>query len=446
MPVDGVSVAAVREIPHPREVGPALRSAESEEWFLCGKGGRATQGWKLYVPLTPLNAAEIIERLIPILERSGLQFKYIRNLKLLSKLNAGIFGYSQIGKGFVIYLPKPRAVLIAELKRALTPYRDQSPAVPLAIPFGDELPLYYRYGSYHSRRISVAGVAIDDKRADAGQAVPAGINDLLAGHTTPTAEDPDVESFLVRYPVYQAIVQQGKCGVFRGLNLNSEVFQEVILKVGYHRGQIQPDGSDGCSLLRRESAFYRELERRGLRTLAPRLIDSLDVRRKVILVLDYIKGKSLLEHQLKGTLRIDHLNRCWTILRDLHEAGLYLGDAKLANVLITEKEEVRFIDFESAGVLGVQPPEIRTFFIDPLPDDPFAADQAHFLASVLFSYRRGRHSLTDQRVDLQVLAKRQPKTEIEMWALEKLRSVMQRTRTGKPVSRQRVRTASRRTT
>ena len=30
-----------------------------------------------------------------------------------------------------------------------------------------------------------------------------------------------------------------------GLNLAADTFQEVVLKVGYHRGQVQPDGSDG---------------------------------------------------------------------------------------------------------------------------------------------------------------------------------------------------------
>ncbi|HYY58485.1 MAG TPA: hypothetical protein VE842_14225, partial [Pyrinomonadaceae bacterium] len=214
---------AVREIPHPHRVAQPMPFVESDGWFACGAPAREAQGWKLYVPLTLLNAAEIVERLVPVVQRYGLHFKYIKNIHLLHKLNAGVFGYTQIGKCFVIYLPEPDAAFIAELKHALVPYRDQCPAVPCALPFGDDLPLYYRYGSYQGSRIEVGGTEFEDDRCDARRAVPAGVDDLLAPYVTSIPEDAEVRSFLLRYPAYEAIVQQGKCGVFRALNLESEV-------------------------------------------------------------------------------------------------------------------------------------------------------------------------------------------------------------------------------
>ena len=413
--------AKPREIPHPHSFLPSLPFAESSEWFVCGGRVYATQGWKLYVPLTVLNAAEIVERLVPLAQRYALHFKYIKSINLLRKLNAGIFGYTQIGKGFVIYLPEPKAPFIAALIRSLEEYRDQCPAVPCAVPFGNDLPLYYRYGSYQGRRIKVGGTEIDDDRQDASSAVPTGVVDLLAPYTTPICENVEVSSFLQRYPAYQAIAQQGKCGVFRALNLESDVFQEVILKVGYHRGQLEIDGSDGCSFLRRELAFYRELGLRELHHLTPRLVDALDLSRKVILVLEYIPGNNLLERKLQGMLSLEHLNHCWKILDDLHAAGVYLGDAKLANFLLTDNDEIRVIDFEAAGVIGQAPPPMRTFIIDPLPEDPCIVDRAHFLASVVFPYEDAAHSLSDRRVDLHAWMNQKPGTEIAAWAIDKLR-------------------------
>ena len=415
---------AVGEIPHPRKFSASLPVVECDEWYACGPRPAANQGWKLYVPLTLVNARDVIERLAPLVLSVGLHFKYIKSVKLLRKLNTGTFGYPQIGKCFVIYLPQPDRHFIEALKNALTPFRDQCPAVPCAIPFGDELPLYYRYGCYTGDTLILGGGEQEDDRENAATAVPEGVDDRLAAFTKPVLENTAVTSFLLQYPVYQAVIQQGKCGVFLGINFESESFQEVVLKVGYHRGQVQPDGSDGCSFLRRELAFYRELAERGVAAVAPELIDALDVNRKVILVLEYIPGSSLLAWKLQSELTVDHLERCWTVIDRVHEASLYLGDAKIANFIATEDGDLRVLDFEAAGIIGEEPPAIRTFFVTPEPTDPRTADYVHFLTSVLYPYEGGRYSWEDRHVDLEAWRDRQPDTEVSAWALDKLRSVM----------------------
>jgi hypothetical protein len=416
--------SGVAEIPHPRKVSASLPFVESAEWFACGPPPATTQGWKLYVPLTIANANELIERLAPFVWRAGLHFKYIRTIKLLRKLNAGTFGYPQIGKCFVIYLPVPDGSFLKEIKNILAPYRDQCPAVPCALPFGDYLPLYYRYGAYQSDRLQVGGGELADDREDPAAAVPDGVEDALAPYAVPAPESAEIRSFLLRYPVYQALIQQGKCGVFLALNLESESFQEVVLKVGYHRGQVQPDGSDGCSFVRREIAFYRELRRRGLEDVAPRLIDAFDAPRNVILVLEYIAGSSLLTRKLQDRLNVEHLDRCWALMNRLHAGGLYLGDAKLANFIATDDGDLRVLDFEAAGVLGEDPPAIQTFFLDPEPDDPRLGDRAHFLASVLYSYEEGRYSWGDRHVALEAWLDAKPDSDLAAWALDKLRLVL----------------------
>jgi hypothetical protein len=413
------------EMPHPLELSPELPFAESEEWFFCGPPPRARQGWKLYVPLTILNADELVKLLYPLVWRAGMHFKYIKSMVLLRKLNAGIFGYTQVGKGLVIYLPEIDRRFLSSLKEKLTPYRDECPAVPCAIPFGDDLPLHYRYGSYASRRLQVGGYDVDDDRANAKSAVPAGIEDLLKPYTTSTEVSPEVQSFLSRYPAYEAIQQQGKGGIFIALNLASQIFQEVVLKVGYHRGMVQLDGSDGCDLLRRELAFYRELANRGVAAEAPELIDALDAPGKVVLVLEYTPGLNLLARRLENQLAIAHLESCWSIIERLHGAGLYLGDAKLANFLAADDGEVRVLDFETAGVIGDRPSPIRTFHVKPRFPDVRTADLAHFLASVLYlpdeADREGPH---DKSFDLRTWADRDSETETAAWARAKLRKLL----------------------
>jgi len=109
---------AGREIPHPLRFSQSLPFTESDEWFACGTPVREVQGWKLYIPLTLLNAAELIERLVPILEKWCLHFKYIKDINLLRKLNAGMFGYTQIGRTRMATTASFGAA--AELKSALS--------------------------------------------------------------------------------------------------------------------------------------------------------------------------------------------------------------------------------------------------------------------------------------------------------------------------------------
>jgi hypothetical protein len=335
-----------------------------------------------------------------------------------------MFGYTQVGKGLVIYLPVPDHKFLTSLKDTLAQYRGQCPRVPCAIPFGDDLPLFYRYGSYVDRHLKVGEREIQDDRAHAKHAVPPGIDDLLKDYVArPARVSGEVEAFLARYPVFEAIQQRGKGGVFTALNLASETFEEVILKVGYHRGMAETDGNDGCTLLQRELAFYRELFARGFAGHAPKLIEALDTPRTVILVLERLAGTNLMRQKLEDRLTVEHLESCWNILDGFHARGLFLGDAKLANFIAEDNREVRVLDFETAGVFGDQSLSMRTFRLNPEPADIRAADRAHFLASVLHPYddRAGESSRV---FDLKTWVKNYPKTDIEAWAHQKLRKLL----------------------
>jgi hypothetical protein len=413
--------AAVPAIPHPHEVAPVLPVELAGVWYMCGPtGSTSQQGWKLYVPMTMLNARDITSRLVAFLADTGLRFKYVKDIKTLRKLNAGSYGYPQIGKCFVIYLPEPDQRLVQELVQLLERFADQCPAVPCARSFGGRLPLYYRYGSYTSAQIDENGQPVDDDRSDAARAVPSGMADPFAGLVAPVTREPGVEQFLRTYPIVRALVQQGKCGIFHALDLGSQVLREVVLKVGYHRGQVQVDGSDGCDLLRREVAAYRMIAERGLQELAPSLIDAFDGSRKVIAVLEYIDGESLLTKRLRGELTVAQLERAWAVIDQFHAHDVCLGDAKLANFLVTVDDDLRVLDFEGAAALGEPLPAVRTFFVDPAPVDPRTADRTHFLASVLYPYEQGRYSWEDRQVSMEALLRVRPDNEASKWALARL--------------------------
>lgn len=176
--------------------------------------------------------------------------------------------------------------------------------------------------------------------------------------------------------------------------------------------------------MRRELSFYRELANRNLAAEAPQLIDSLDTSRKVILVLEYLPGSNLLQRRLQNQLTVEHLESCWIILERFHTAGLYLGDAKLANFVAADDGRVFVLDFETAGIIGVHSVPVRTFSLKPEPTDICTADRAHFLASVLYDYDQYREDPWDRNFDLQTWADRDSQTEISSWASAKLRNLL----------------------
>lgn len=363
--------------------------------------------------------------MLPVLAGRAVHCKYLATVDEVRKLNAGAYGYSQIGKCLVCYLSAQDDGLVTAMIDAVRPFANEGPRVPFARPLGGGSPLYYRYGSYRGTALVLGGQGLPDDRFDYEAAVPDGADDWLASHAGAEDEAAAFNSFLLRYPAYTALRQQGKSGIFLALNLASEAFQEVVLKVGYRQGQVQLDGSDGRSFLRHERRLYGELAARGLAGAAPAVIDGYDDGERVALVLECLPGPDLLTAKLAGTLTIDHLEQAWRLVSELHGGGLFLGDAKLANFLC-DGPGVRVIDFESAGVLGVEPPPpLRTFDLrNPAVADLRAADLAHFLASVLFPYEDGGYSRRDRVADLAAYLDRTCRDDAERWAQSKLAALV----------------------
>lgn len=85
-----MAIVDLPPVPQPSElVAEALEARTTREWFICGPTPVATQGWKIYISATILNYRAILATTLPLLARSGLQFKYIRDLATLRMLNAG---------------------------------------------------------------------------------------------------------------------------------------------------------------------------------------------------------------------------------------------------------------------------------------------------------------------------------------------------------------------
>ncbi len=397
------------------------------KWFTSGRPVSEDQGWKLYVSASLPYFLDTLEIVREILDRHGAHYKYVASDKVLRKLNAGLYGYTQIGKNIVGYFEDARKLhsVVTELKKALQAFVGTAPTVPLAVQLGGAFPIAYRYGSFRGESITVGGEELEDDRRRSADWVFAYLDDPLADLREPVPTDENFDAFLARFPVYETLSQGGKGGVFAAFDLDADSFQDLILKIGYRNGQILPDGRDGMALIDTEARFFELLSDAGLGSVAPRFHTYRQFKERSVLMMERIDGDSLMALRLNGSLTIEHLQHAMKVLSQIHAAGLYVGDAKLANFIADDKNgRVLAIDFEAAGRLDrARIDHLCTYqFSQPPFPDMQSLERCHLLYSALHLDQGDTFSESDRIINLpDKLTDCTPKTPAEIWALDQLK-------------------------
>ena len=424
----------VIDIPKPKKMmedipGLPKKNQDSKTWYFSGAPVNNKQGWKIYISATLLTFVDTLNAVAPVFEQNNISYKYVASDKVLRKLNAGLLGYSQVGKLIVGYLdsntqPEQYSKLITDLTIALEPFRHTHPTIPFAKPLGGGFPLYYRYGAYEGDTITIDGKEVEDNRSEPSHAIPENKNDIFNDFLHPVISEKPINDFLTRFPVFEALAQGGKGGVFGAFDIDQDDFTDVIIKIGYKNGQVLPDGRDGYSLLHREYNFFQRLKQQKLDSLAPKFIAYEKFIHKNALVMARIQGKNLMNTRIDGDLNIDHLMQAQHIISTLHSSGLFLGDAKLANFVLDKNDKVWVIDFECAGELEHEKQDFLTTFHFHNPNVTHAQtkDHVHFLYSVMYNEAANySFSETDRLIDVSELkTSYQPETDVEAWAFSKL--------------------------
>lgn len=369
-------------------LSPEAAAKVDGDWRFIGSFPPISQGWKLYVSSSVANFDKVLDVVRPIFAAHQQPFKYAADIEALWRLNAGMAGYSQIGKAIVAYICDEASVpsLMNELKRALTPFRGTALRPPYATPIGGQLPLSFRYGAFVGDIVMVGGKRVADERArrqDLADLPPCPFLPFLEVE----APDQELNRFLLSYPVFSVLGQAGKGGVFAALDIESPDYREVIIKLGRRNGNPLPDGRDGMDLVKHEHWFYSVLQRTALRRHAPALVNYMESETAAALALERIEGITLLGLAMDGTLSPEHLAGAIAVLDAFHQAGYLVGDAKIANFIVSPDNNIKAIDFESAVAVAeahVLPKYASFLFTDErLTSHPETWEKLHFLYSVI---------------------------------------------------------------
>jgi serine/threonine protein kinase len=325
-------------------------------------GDGPAHGWKLHVSATILNAPKILERIVPLLIRTGVQFKAPRSLSDVAALNAGMRqAYTQVGKVITVYPRSDKqAVQLASRLHQLT-RRFNAPAVPFDLQFCDASNVYYRYGAFKKMRIEHQGSYVlavssgngdltpDDRRDPNPDRLP----DPFAAVRTKSSRRKTTANAVDGFHVLGALVQRGKGGVYQAIDMHANPPRLCLLKEGRRHGEVSLDGRDGAWRVRHEQRVLALLKRRRVRV--PNVYASFVMDANYYLAMEFIDGESLHEILLRQQRRLSVANiislgsQLSKFLAQLHAAGWVWRDCKPKNLIISRAGELVPIDFEGAS-------------------------------------------------------------------------------------------------
>lgn len=379
--------------------------------------------------MTPLNYALLLDSVKKLLIEYDIPFKYVSNESYLKQLNTGIFGYSQIGKSLVIYMESLERLehFMPRLKCILSEFKDESPRVPFAKEIGGGYPLYYRYGSFTSDKVQINGEVILDSRTSDFDELYSSISDPFEKYKDSIKKDLVANKVLLKYPIIKTISQSGKGGVFVALDLSMKAYTEVILKIGYRNGFKVNEKTDGISLIHREVYYYKKIKHLSKTKITPNLISHIETSNLNIMVIEKLPENNLLQYRLDDLLTLDHILQCVHLINFVHSLGLCLGDAKLANFIITDSGPY-IIDLECFSEISAEDAnEMTTYKI--ISNDLLSKsklDLIHFYVSIIKTKEILQDNIKSRTVVLsELLACNKPKCNIDNFCRDQIFNIVE---------------------
>jgi tRNA A-37 threonylcarbamoyl transferase component Bud32 len=324
------------------------------------------RGWKLHVSAALPHALDVLERALEVLLRGETSFKVAASMRVLESLNEGDAGPGQIGKFMTIY-PETDEVsvrLATELHKATEGLR--GPPVLSDRPLQPGSLVHYRYGHFSEPvEGESTGRTTDELAARPFYTPPPDVGDpFLNANVSP----PDNKGLIAsRYFVSSTLHRSARGAVHVGVDMQK--VEECILKRAWRDARLTPDGVDARDQLRDEAEKLRRIEGRGP---WPRVIDLVDDRTDLILVLERVPGVSLAAavHRLFDERRPPDIPRMagWGTrlagaLATVHDAGLVYRDLNPENVIVGRSEKLSLVDFE----LAQEPGPVSEFYVAGTP-------------------------------------------------------------------------------
>lgn len=391
-------------------------------WIHVRHAAAATppQGWKLHLTASGATAVETLRRAAPALLAEPAAFKIAASRQRLNYLNEGDGGLSQIGKFITVYPnDDEQAVrLAASLDAATAGLR--GPAIPSDRPLHPESLVYYRYGGFTGPVMqTLLGEVTPSLRTPDGTLVPD--RRPLRYRAPEWADDPFLAAGVAhelpapspliagRYLIVSTINDSPRGAVHLGIDLAET--RSCIIKQARRSGLVTDDGQDAHARLHHEAAM---LDRLGGDERFPRRLDLVAHERDLYLIVNEFAGetiessvRALYAHgrQVPDARVLEWVRQLASMLATLHAQGIIYRDLKTANVIVTDDDQLRLIDFDISQLAGTPRPPFGRGTIGYMSPQQLAgepatpADDIYSLGALAYFLATGAepsHSLTDR--------------------------------------------------
>jgi Protein kinase domain len=386
------------------------------------------QGWKLHVAATILTANRVLDAVAPLLSNLGVLYKVPDSLTELAKLNSGIpYGYCQIGKFLTVY---PRTTREALWLAATLDKKTRNLAAP-NIPFDSRYHpgscVYYRYGAF--KQIDVDGIAeghairdpegklVPDVRDS--PAYPEWVSDPFPKRRRSRVRRPPITPLQTTFRAFRALTQRGRGGVFQAFDFTVSPPRICILKEGRRHGEVDWQERDGFWRVRHEGRVLKSLSEAGINV--PEVYAGFRSEKNYYLAIEFVDGQDLRRWLAQKRRRISVgaalklAARLSQIVSRIHAAGWAWRDCKPGNIIITNNQELRPVDFEGACAVG-RPDWIpwgTTSYVPPEVDRPFEGqsrlpEDLYAMGAVIYLLLSGRTPDTSPFLPLNKLRRKIP--------------------------------------
>ncbi|NDI85486.1 class III lanthionine synthetase LanKC [Undibacterium crateris] len=339
------------------------------------------QGWKIHISATPESALRILNKVIPVLVKFGLDFKFASDVSILRDLLSKNCARQLSGKFITIY-PKSVSSFKEALENLHSILEDEvGPYILSDRQYKNSKVIFYRYGGFQSlTELNVDGSKkhcilndsfqyVEDVRS-ASFCLPDFINDDLI-EDVPKNDSEIKEDYLFgsKYKISAVIKHSNAGGVYLAEDFFSK--QTTLIKEARPFIGINKFGTDAVKRLKKEFRILTKVSGQGIAPepyglfqewdhyfLAQEFLEGVDLRSFSMQAHPFLKVetsvkamKIWLENFVKISIQLIEK----TIL--LHKNNIVFGDISLNNVIVNKESlDIKFIDFEGAYEAGVDEP------------------------------------------------------------------------------------------
>ncbi|MDF2013893.1 class III lanthionine synthetase LanKC [Priestia megaterium] len=329
------------------------------------------QGWKIHVTTNSDEAQRTLELVSNFLFSESIPFKHVSNLWELVLKNSKYGDRGSSGKFITVY-PKDEEQFIFLLNQLHRILKDipQGPYI-LSDKRWLDGNVYFRYGAFGEMYVHEGAAKIPAIRTPNGEYIP---DSRGAYYVVPDfIQEPKViremteaqekiqaeRSQLDNYDIESALHFSNGGGVYLANHKGTN--KQFVLKEGRPGSGLDGQNRDAVARLKQEALILKRLN--GLDCVA-KYKEIFQAWEHTFLVEEYLPGTTLntwLAAYFPFSDEQDSASYCKTVInilkqlkqavKDIHSRGIGMGDLQPSNIIISESEDVKIIDFESASDL-----------------------------------------------------------------------------------------------